>query len=215
MLPGLVHFERLASLDQGRPLPRCLAAILLRWGRGRLGRHSATSSHRLRSAPSVSAVAVEIERKFRLEREPDWLRDCEATRIEQGYLAIEGSGGTEIRLRRRDGETLLTVKRGSGEIRTEEEIALEREQFEALWPLTDGRVVEKVRYLVPTETGEIEVDVFEGELAGMITAEMEFESEAQRDAFDPPEWLGREVTGDERYANETLAVHGLPEETER
>jgi len=158
-------------------------------------------------------VAVEIERKFRLEREPDWLRDCEATRIEQGYLAIEGGGGAEVRLRRRDGETLLTVKRGSGGIRTEEEIALELEQFEALWPRTDGRLVEKVRYLVPTEMGEIEVDVYEGELAGMITAEMEFDSEAQSDAFDPPEWLGREVTGDDRYANETLAVHGLPEES--
>ena len=160
-------------------------------------------------------MTVEIERKFRLEREPDWLSDCAATRIEQGYLAIEGAGGAEVRLRRRDGETLLTVKRGSGEIRTEEEITLDPEQFEALWPLTEGRRVEKVRYLVPTESGEIEVDVFEGELTGMITAEMEFESEAEGDAFDPPDWLGREVTGDDRYANETLAVHGLPEEGER
>jgi CYTH domain-containing protein len=160
-------------------------------------------------------VAVEIERKFRLEGEPDWISDCDSTRIEQGYLAIEGAGGAEVRLRRRDGETLLTVKLGSGEIRTEEEIALEPEQFEALWPLTKGRRVEKVRYLVPTESGEIEVDVFEGELAGMITAEMELDSEAQSDAFDPPGWLGREVTGDDRYANETLAAHGLPEEGER
>lgn len=156
-------------------------------------------------------MAVEIERKFRLEREPDWLRDCEVTRIEQGYLAIEGGGGAEVRLRRRDDEALLTVKRGSGEIRTEEEIELEIEQFEALWPLTEGRRVAKLRYLVPIATGEIEVDVFEGELAGMITAEMEFDSEAESEAFSPPEWLGREVTGDDRYANETLAVDGLPE----
>jgi CYTH domain-containing protein len=106
------------------------------------------------------------------------------------------------------------VKRGSGEIRTEEEIALGAEQFEALWPLTEGRRVEKVRYLVPSAMGEIEVDVFEGELAGMITVEMEFDSEAQSETFDPPEWLGREVTGDDRYANETLAVNGLPEEGE-
>ena len=106
------------------------------------------------------------------------------------------------------------MKRGSGGIRTEEEIALEPEQFEALWRFTEGRRLEKVRYLVPTATGEIEVDVFEGELAGIITAEIEFDSEAQSDAFGPPEWLGGEVTGDHRYANETLAVHGLPEEDE-
>ena len=49
-----------------------------------------------------------------------------------------------MRLRRRDGESVLTVKRGSGRTRTEEEIELEPEQFDALWPLTEGRRVEKV-----------------------------------------------------------------------
>jgi adenylate cyclase len=160
-------------------------------------------------------MGVEIERKFRLDGEPEWLGHCDATRIEQGYVAIEGGGGAEVRLRRRDGERVLTVKCGSGRTRTEEEIELEAEQFDALWRLTEGRRVEKVRYIVPTETGEIEVDVFEGALAGMITAEMEFDSEAASNAFEPADWLGAEVTGDERYANETLAVHGLPEEGER
>ena len=159
-------------------------------------------------------MSVEIERKFRLHREPEWLGGCRSTRIEQGYLAIEGGGGAEVRLRRRDGETLLTVKRGCGLTRTEEEIELGSEQFEALWPLTEGRRVEKVRYLVPAGSCEVEVDVFEGELAGMITAEMEFDSEAASDAFAPPDWLGIEVTGDARYANETLATRGLPEESE-
>jgi adenylate cyclase len=160
-------------------------------------------------------MGTEIERKFSLAGEPKWLGDCQATQIEQGYLAIEGEGGTQVRLRRRDGETVLTVKRGSGRTRTEEELDLEPEQFEALWPLTEGRRVAKMRYLVPTETGDIEVDVFEGALAGMVTAEMEFDSEAASDAFEPPDWLGAEVTGDDRYANETLAIRGLPEEGER
>ena len=160
-------------------------------------------------------MGIEIERKFSLAGAPEWLGDCEATRIEQGYLAIEGEGGTEVRLRRRDGETVLTVKRGSGRTRIEEEIDLEPEQFEALWPLTEGRRVAKMRYLVPIETGDIEVDVFEDELAGMVTAEIEFDSEAASDAFEPADWLGAEVTGDDRYANETLAIHGLPEQGER
>jgi CYTH domain-containing protein len=67
---------------------------------------------------------------------------------------------------------------------------------------------------VPAESCELEVDVFEGELAGMITAEMEFDSEAASEAFEAPDWLGTEVTGDERCANETLATRGLPEEGE-
>jgi CYTH domain-containing protein len=161
-------------------------------------------------------MSVEIERKFRLPEAPDWLSSCgNSQRIEHGYLAIEPGTGAEVRLRRRDGQLLLTVKRGSGRTRTEEEIELEPEQFDALWPLTEGRRVEKVRYVVPTDTGEIEVDVFEGALTGMITAEMEFDTEATSDAFEPADWLGAEVTGDERYANEMLAVHGLPQEGER
>ena len=67
-------------------------------------------------------------------------------------------------------------------------------------------------YLVPTGSCEAEVDVFEGELAGMIMVEMEFGSEAASDAFAPPDWLGID---DEHYANETLATRGLPVEGER
>ena len=56
--------------------------------------------------------------------------------------------------------------------------------------------------------------MFEGELAGMITAEMEYDSEAASDAFELSDWLGSGVTGDDRYANETLATRGLSEEGE-
>jgi adenylate cyclase len=163
----------------------------------------------------IVSMGTEIERKFSLAGEPEWLGECEATRIEQGYLAIETGGGSEVRLRRREDETVLTVKRGSGRTRTEEEIELEPEQFEALWPLTQGRRLAKTRYLVPTDAGDIEVDVFEGELAGMVIAEIEFDSEAASDEFKPADWLGAEVTGDHRYANESLASHGFPEEGDR
>jgi CYTH domain-containing protein len=96
--------------------------------------------------------------------------------------------------------------------RDETEIDLGRAQFEALWPLTEGRRVSKVRYLVSHDDATIEVDVFEGPLAGMCIGEIEFESEAESEGFDPPDWLGEEVTGDKRYLNESLAVHGFPDE---
>jgi adenylate cyclase len=157
-------------------------------------------------------VGTEIERKFRLPEEPEWLSDCDSNRIEQGYLAIEEGDGAEVRLRRSDGAAWLTVKRGAGKTRDEEEIALSEDQFEALWPLTDGRRVAKVRYVVPRDSLEIQVDVFEGDLGELVTGEVEFDSEAASDEFEPPEWLGEEVTGDPRYANETLAVDGSPEQ---
>jgi adenylate cyclase len=156
-------------------------------------------------------VGTEIERKFRLREAPAWLGDHDTNRIEQGYLAIEGGDGAEVRLRRSGGEAWLTVKRGAGKTRDENEIEVSEDQFEALWPLTEGRRVAKVRYVVPHDTLAIEVDVFEGDLRELVMAEVEFESEAASDEFDPPEWLGEEVTGDRRYANETLAVDGAPE----
>jgi adenylate cyclase len=155
-------------------------------------------------------MATEIERKFRLDEEPNWLRDHEAEKVEQGYLAIE-QDGAEVRVRRKGGATLLTVKRGSGRTRTEEEVEVSEAQFRRLWPLTEDRRVAKVRYVVPHGSLTIEVDVFEGDLAGMIIGEVEFDSEAASEDFDPPTWLGEEVTGDPRYANESLAVDGLPD----
>ena len=43
-------------------------------------------------------------------------------------------------------------------------------------------------------------------LDGLLTAEIEFPSEAAARAFSPPPWLGEEVTGDATYANQNLAT---------
>ncbi len=153
---------------------------------------------------------MEIERKFVLAAAPPGLDAREHARIEQGYLALDPNG-TEVRVRRKGDKRVLTVKSGSGLARGEEEWSLEAERFDALWPLTDGRRIVKTRYLVPLEDGlTAEVDVYEGALSGLMTAEVEFASEPGSEAFEAPEWLGREVTGDARYANRTLAVSGLP-----
>lgn len=83
--------------------------------------------------------------------------------------------------------------------------------FEALWPLTAGRRVHKIRHYVPLPEGRrAEVDVYAGSLDGLCTAEIEFESREEADRFVPPPWLGDELTGDERYANQSLATVGLP-----
>ena len=55
-----------------------------------------------------------------------------------------------------------------------------------------------------------EVDVYDGAHDGLVTAEIEFGSVEACERFSPPAWLGREVTGDARYANQSLAVNGRP-----
>jgi adenylate cyclase len=154
-------------------------------------------------------MPLEVERKFLLSGAPDWLEDHPSDRIEQGYLVAEG--GVEVRLRRRGEQPRLTVKRGQGEVREEAEVDLSPEQFDELWPLTESMRLSKRRYLVPLDDLEVEVDSFEGDLGGLVTAEIEFQSRAAADRFEPPSWLGEEVTGDERYANQSLAGSKLPD----
>jgi adenylate cyclase len=155
-------------------------------------------------------AAVEIERKFLVAEVPGDLGRHPARPVRQGYLAVEPGGG-EVRVRQIGETTVLTVKRGGGRTRVEEEIPLEPDAFARLWPLTEGRRVEKVRHLVPAGDGLVlELDVYEGDLAGLVVAEVEFPSEATADAWAPPAWLGAEITADERYKNHRLATEGMP-----
>jgi CYTH domain-containing protein len=148
---------------------------------------------------------MEIERKWVLEAAPDGLGP--GARIEQGYIALDPAGA-EVRVRRKGDKHTLTVKSGAGLVRGEEEIALSGEDFERLWALTEGRRVIKTRHDVALGDLVAEVDVYEGALDGLLTAEVEFPDEASARAFVAPEWLGRDVTGDKRYANQALAVSG-------
>jgi adenylate cyclase len=154
-------------------------------------------------------MALEVERKFRLAEAPEWLGEHPRDSIAQGYVAVTEE--VEVRLRAADGHRLLTIKRGHGEVREEVEVQLSAEQFDALWPLTEGLRIEKKRYRVPLGELTAEVDLFEGDLEGLALAEIEFRSERESDGFEPPAWLATEVTGDARYANQTLARSGMPE----
>ncbi len=152
---------------------------------------------------------MEIERKYLVARRPD-LDRVERIEIEQGYLALANGGGAEVRLRRKAEELLLTVKGGSGRTRVEEEIGLDPEPFESLWPLTEGRRVVKTRHLISHGRHTIELDVYGGELEGLLVAEVEFPDQASAEQFEAPDWFGEEVTGERRYLNETLATDGAP-----
>jgi adenylate cyclase len=155
--------------------------------------------------------AIEIERKFVVDKPPADLARWPSTAIEQGYVAI-ADDGTEVRVRRRAGRAVLTVKSGGARTRVEEELEIEPERFERLWSLTDGRRIEKTRYEIAADDGAtIELDVYGGALAGLLVAEVEFASESDADAFTAPDWFGREVTDDERYKNQRLARDGVPE----
>ena len=147
----------------------------------------------------------EIERKFLVKCLPRNLKRWRHFIIDQGYLATE-SAGRQVRLRKIGNATSLTFKVGRGGHREEREIKLSTKQFAALWPGTAGRRLRKVRYEIPWDSVKIEIDIYRGRHAGLVVAEVEFPNIASCRRFEPPWWLGREVTGEKRYSNVRRAL---------
>lgn len=165
--------------------------------------------------------SVEVERKFLvdLEQIPEEidLDRVSKSHIKQGYIAI-GQDGSETRVRSFDGERFeLTVKSPGMVTRGEQNYKISKEMFEALWHQTAGRVVEKTRYYIPLDPHTtIELDVYEGHLEGLVTAEVEFsgrqaDAEVQSKTFNKPHWFGADVSEDRRYKNHNLS-QGKPHE---
>ena len=153
-------------------------------------------------------TAPERERKFLIDRLPsDRARHPHAL-IEQGYLAIVGKdgAGSEVRIRRTGGHSILTVKRGHGTSRLETEVRLPPAIARVLWPLTRDLRITKVRYKIPYGGLTIELDVYRGRGRGFAVAEVEFRSDRALRRFVPPDWFGREVTGRKEFSNSQLAV---------
>ena len=153
---------------------------------------------------------MEIERKFLFHTPPPELAAAPAHVIVQGYLALTQEG-VEVRVRRKDDKTFLTIKHGGSLARTEVELPLPADGWDALWPLTAGRRLRKTRRELPGPDGlTLEVDLYDDALVGLEVVEVEFPDEAAAGRFQPPAWFGREITGDPEFRNETLTRLGLP-----
>ncbi len=164
----------------------------------------------IETAPKeVPQPPVEIERKFLITSRPGKLEQFPHKDIAQGYIAITDEG-TEVRVRSKGEKYSQTVKSGSGKTRTEVEFEISKDQFDALWPLTKGKRVEKTRYEIPYEDVTLELDIYHGNLQGLATVEVEFTTEKQSNNFVPPGWLSEEVTYDPDFKNQSLAVYGIP-----
>lgn len=149
-------------------------------------------------------MGVEIERKF-LVADDSWRAAVSSsTRIMQGYLA--STGAVTVRVRVKGERGFLTVKGAtSGVTRSEFEYEIPRADAEAmLASLAQGPVVDKVRHEVVVGGHTWEVDVFAGDNAGLVMAEVELASDEE--AFQLPGWAGDEVSHDPRYFNVNLAA---------
>jgi CYTH domain-containing protein len=163
-----------------------------------------TKVRRARSNAGEDPSIREIERKFLLKRFPPDLKKFPHDTIEQGYLAV-GRGGLQVRLRKKGSILSLAYKEGTRGGREEREIRLSLAQFNTLWPATAGRRLTKVRYDVPWKKHTIEIDIYRGRHDGLVVAEVEFDGQKSAAEFQPPDWVGRDVTGKPKYSNVGLA----------
>lgn len=150
-------------------------------------------------------MAQEIERKFLVAG--DYKSEAYASvRITQGYLSRVPDRVVRVRIKGDKG--FITIKgmtndTGLSRFEWEKEIPLIEAQ--ALMKMAEPGVIDKTRHLIKNTDGRHiwEVDEFHGENEGLVMAEIELENE--NDPFDKPSWLGKEVTGDDRYYNASLA----------
>ena len=148
---------------------------------------------------------IERERRFLLNRVPPQADAVRVRHIMDHYI-----DGMRLRLRRQtddDGSEIFKLTQkvplpGSGArqglLTT---IYLNAEEFRIFAELP-GRQLTKARYSVPP----FGIDMFEGSLAGLVLAEVEFDSASEADSLVIPSFVASEVTEDVRFTGGRL-VH--------
>lgn len=147
-------------------------------------------------------MAREIERKFLVSGEFQ-AQAIRQTRIVQGYLSSVPERTVRVRIKGARGYlTIKGIGNASGAARFEWEWEIPADEAEQLLAICEPGVIDKVRYEVPAGGHVFEVDEFHGENEGLVVAEVELSDETE--TFQRPDWLGEEVTGDDRYYNSML-----------
>jgi len=147
---------------------------------------------------------LEIERKF-LVKSDDFKEQAFAkNKIAQGYLSSIPE--RTVRVRIKGDKAFLTIKgigHQGGMSRFEWENQIPLDEAVELLKLCEKGKIEKTRYEIKSGNHVYEVDEFYGENEGLTMAEIELQSETE--SFEKPDWLGKEVTNDERYYNAYLS----------
>ncbi|WP_412467300.1 CYTH domain-containing protein [Pedobacter sp. KLB.chiD] len=149
-------------------------------------------------------MGKEIERKF-LIHQLNWdkLAKPKGKLLRQGYLLTDKT--KTIRIRATESKGFLTIKGETiGATRLEYEYEIPVGEATELLDNFSASELSKTRYEIEFNGKLWEIDVFSGDNEGLIVAEIELESEEE--TFDLPDWIGKEVTEEERYYNSNLTV---------
>lgn len=149
-------------------------------------------------------MMIEIERKFLLVSDAYKKVAFKKTRITQGFLSTDPLRTVRVRIKGTQG--FLTIKgesNSTGTSRFEWEKEIDLKEAKELLNICVKGVIDKIRYEVKSNLHTYEIDEFFGENKGLVVAEIELNSE--HESFEKPEWLGDEVTGQNKYYNSQLS----------
>lgn len=150
-------------------------------------------------------MGQEIERKYLVDIN-SWqgVKRPKGQLYRQGYLLTDP--GKTIRVRLTEDKGYLAIKGASvGATRPEYEFEIPLKDAKELLDNFSVAEVTKTRYKLYYDDKLWEVDEFSGNNNGLIIAEIELKNENENIIL--PGWVGREVTGDEKYYNSNLAIN--------
>ena len=140
---------------------------------------------------------IELEKTYLVRSLPPDLQHFPHERLLDVYFPDEVRH-PRMRLRKK-GETMELTKKvpvvegGDGSSHYEYTITLDADEYKALATIP-GKRVEKLRYAYQWQGRPVEIDIFLGSLAGLVMADIEFESRADFDQMAMPEFCLADVT---------------------
>jgi CYTH domain-containing protein len=156
-------------------------------------------------------MALEIERRFLVSGQGWRGQVAWAAQLRQGYLTA-GPEGFTVRVRVGDGRAWLTLKAqasADGLVRHEFEYPIPMGDAESLLALAP-RQLSKCRYGLTLPGGDWVLDVFEGQNAPLVVAEVELQdASADQGQLPVPSWCVLEITGRPELSNAALAQQPL------
>ena len=147
---------------------------------------------------------IEIERKFLVFSDVYKHEAHNSINIEQGYLNSDPARTVRVRIKGKKGYlTIKGIGSESGMSRFEWEKEIPVDEAKMLMNLCESGIIQKTRFEVTVGNHLFEIDDFYGDNQGLVVAEIELNAEDE--LFEKPNWLGEEVTNDQKYYNSQLS----------
>ena len=130
--------------------------------------------------------------------------------IKRGHLVVDYENPVWIGSEKTGQQTkyLLVARRGDQLVQDETEVYISNQQFQALWPMTLGFRIEKVKHSITLDGTPVEIDVYRDTYENQAVIRVN-----EEDDFILPTWLGEvQVIGTEMSCDDSwIALHGWPD----